>query len=53
MAKNNWKVVDATDMIMGRMCSQIAKLALLGEHIVVINSRHAIISGNRSQLLEK
>ena len=40
-------------MIMGRMCSQIAKFALLGEHIVVINSKDCVISGRRNQILEK
>lgn len=53
MAKINWKIVDATDMIVGRMCSQIAKLALLGEHIVVTNAKNAVISGRRNQILEK
>lgn len=53
MANINWKVVDATDMILGRMCSQIAKLALLGEHIVITNAKNAVISGRRNQILEK
>ena len=51
--KINWKVLDATDLIMGRMCSQIAKLLLLGEHIVIINSKDAVISGRRNQILAK
>jgi len=53
MVKINWKIIDASDMIMGRMCSQIAKFALLGEHIVVINSKDCVISGRRNQILEK
>ena len=53
MANINWKVVDATDMILGRLCSQIAKMALLGEYIVVTNAKDAVISGNRNQILEK
>lgn len=53
MAQKNWKIIDATDMIMGRMCSQAAKMALLGEHIVIINAKNAIISGRRNQILEK
>jgi large subunit ribosomal protein L13 len=54
MANNiNWKVVDATDMIMGRMCSKIAKLSLFGEHILIINAKDAVVSGRRNQVLEK
>lgn len=53
MAKVNWKIVDATDMIVGRICSQIAKLAILGEHVVITNTKNAIISGRRNQILEK
>ena len=53
MAKINWKVVDATEMIVGRMCSQVAKLALLGEHILITNAKEAVISGRRNQILEK
>jgi large subunit ribosomal protein L13 len=53
MANINWKVIDATDMIVGRLCSQLAKLALLGEHLVIINSKDAVISGRRNQILEK
>jgi large subunit ribosomal protein L13 len=54
MAKTiNWKEVDATDMIMGRMCSKIAKLCLLGEHILIINAKDAVVSGRRNQVLAK
>ncbi len=49
----NWKVVDATDMIMGRMCSQVAKLSLLGEHILILNAKDAVVSGRRNQILAK
>ncbi|MHA1584618.1 MAG: 50S ribosomal protein L13 [Promethearchaeota archaeon] len=53
MAKISWKKIDATELIMGRLCSQVAKLALLGEHIVIINAKDAVISGRRNQILEK
>ncbi|MFO7794780.1 MAG: 50S ribosomal protein L13 [Promethearchaeati archaeon] len=43
---------DATDKILGRFCSQIAKKALLGEHIVIINAKDAIISGNKKDVFE-
>jgi len=44
---------DATDKILGRFCSQIAKKALLGEHIVIINAKDAIISGNKQDIFDR
>lgn len=46
-------LLDATDKILGRFCSQVAKKALLGERIVVINAKHAIISGTKKNIHEK
>lgn len=40
-------VIDATDAILGRLCSIIAKRALKGEKIDVVNSEKAVVSGNR------
>lgn len=47
------QVYDATNKILGRFCSQIAKKALLGERIVIINAKNAIISGAKSNIHEK
>jgi len=46
-------LIDATDKILGRLCSQIAKKILLGQYIVVINAKDAIISGNKRNIHEK
>lgn len=46
-------LIDATDKILGRFCSQIAKKALLGEKIVIINAKNAIISGTKQDIHEK
>ncbi|MFX1259084.1 MAG: 50S ribosomal protein L13 [Promethearchaeota archaeon] len=48
-----WQIFDATDKILGRFCSQVAKKALLGEYIVVINAKDAIISGSKRNIHEK
>ncbi|MFX0006310.1 MAG: 50S ribosomal protein L13 [Promethearchaeota archaeon] len=48
-----YQLYDATDKILGRFCSLIAKRALLGEYIVIINAKDAIISGNRKDIHEK
>jgi large subunit ribosomal protein L13 len=48
-----FQLIDATDKILGRFCSQIAKKALLGNNIVIINAKDAIISGTRRDIHEK
>ena len=48
-----YQLYDATDKILGRFCSQIAKRALLGEYIVIINAKNAIISGTKRDIHEK
>ncbi|TFG13146.1 MAG: 50S ribosomal protein L13 [Promethearchaeota archaeon] len=47
-----YQLIDAKDKILGRFCSQIAKLALLGHNIVIINAKDAIISGTKSNIHE-
>lgn len=46
-------IIDATNLILGRMASVAAKKALLGEDIKIVNCEKAIISGNKKYLLEK
>ncbi|MFX1380459.1 MAG: 50S ribosomal protein L13 [Promethearchaeota archaeon] len=48
-----YQLYDATDKILGRFCSIIAKKAILGEYIVIINAKNAIISGNKKDIHEK
>lgn len=48
-----YKLIDATNKILGRLCSQIAKKALLGENIVIINAKDAIVSGTKSDIHDK
>ena len=53
MPNPEWKILDASDLIMGRMCSQVAKMALLGYHIIITNAKDAVISGRRNEILAK
>ncbi len=46
-------LMDAKNKILGRFCSQVAKKALLGEKIVIINAKEAIISGSKRNIHEK
>jgi len=48
-----YKVIDVKDKILGRACTQIAKKALLGESIVVINAKGCVISGKKDQIQKK
>ncbi|MBW2964839.1 50S ribosomal protein L13 [Candidatus Woesearchaeota archaeon] len=46
-------LVDATNMIVGRLGTVIAKKALLGEKIDIVNAEKAVISGKRSEVIAK
>jgi len=46
-------LIDAKNKILGRFCSQVAKKALLGDQIVIINAKEAIISGTKRNIHEK
>ena len=48
-----YQLLDARDQILGRFCSQVAKIVLLGEKVVIINAKDAIISGNQRNIHEK
>lgn len=39
--------VDAEGLILGRMCSKVAKKLLNGEEVVILNSEKTVISGKR------
>jgi large subunit ribosomal protein L13 len=46
-AKNPAVVVNAEGLILGRMCSKVAKRLLNGEEIVIVNAEKAVLSGKR------
>jgi large subunit ribosomal protein L13 len=46
-------VIDATDHILGRLSTHIAKRLLKGEEIVVVNAQGAVLSGSRAAILEE
>lgn len=45
-------VINAEGLVMGRLCSHVAKRLRNGEEIVIVNAEKAVISGNRAQLYE-
>jgi len=44
-------VVDATDLVLGRLASVVAKRLLKGEEIHIVNAEKALITGGRTALL--
>jgi len=45
--------IDAKDMIIGRMASEVAKRAIHGETINIVNSEEAVIVGRPELIIEK
>ncbi len=46
-------IIDATDTILGRMASFVAKKALQGEEVTIINAEKAVISGTHESVFMK
>lgn len=45
--------MDAKGQIMGRLASYVAKQALRGDSIIVLNAEKAVISGRRKNIIEE
>ncbi len=46
-------IIDATDLIMGRMATYVAKKALMGEKIDIVNCENAIIVGKKKEVFNR
>lgn len=44
--------VDASGKIAGRLCSNVAKLLLDGNRVIIVNSEKALISGQRGSVMK-
>ena len=44
------RIIDAADSIAGRLSSTVAKMAVDGEQIVIINAEKAVISGSKKEV---
>ena len=47
------EIVDASNLILGRMASYVAKKALNGNRVVVLNAERAIISGTKERVVAR
>ena len=49
---SDYTIIDANNLILGRMASVVAKRLLLGERISIINAEKSVISGKFKQLIK-
>lgn len=47
------QVIDAKDLVLGRMASEVAKRIMRGEELIIVNSEEAVISGKKQMLITK
>ncbi len=47
------KVIDADNMVLGRLASVVAKRLLEGEEIVIVNAEKAVIIGSKYYIINK
>jgi len=52
MSVQDVTVIDASNLILGRLASIVAKRLLAGERIIVVNAEKAVISGNEKSIRE-
>ena len=57
--KKEWVVIDATDQVLGRLCSQVAKILRgknkpcyspfveCGDNVIIINAEKVVLTGNK------
>ena len=46
------KIIDATDLIVGRIATAAAKFALQGEKVIIINCKNSIFTGKKQNIIE-
>lgn len=46
-------VIDATNLVLGRLAANVAKRVLKGEQIDIVNAEKAIVIGSRESILEE
>jgi large subunit ribosomal protein L13 len=52
-SRNQIIYVDATNQIMGRLASKVAKFLLDGSKVYIFNAEKAVISGDKSRVIER
>lgn len=52
MSEQTVKIFDAENMVVGRLGTKVAKAAILGERVIIVNAEKAIITGDRRTVIE-
>lgn len=47
------KIIDGNGAVLGRLASYVAKEALSGEDVVILNCEHVIITGSKNDIRER
>lgn len=53
MSEETVKIYDAENMVVGRLGTKVAKAAILGARVIVVNAEKAIITGDRRTLINE
>ena len=51
--RNRSIVIDASNLILGRLASNVAKRILNGEQVIIVNAEKAVISGSKKNIVAK
>ncbi|MEA3230040.1 MAG: 50S ribosomal protein L13 [archaeon] len=46
-------IVDGTDLILGRMASEVAKKLIAGESVTIVNAENVVISGSKKNVFAR
>ncbi|MGC8570426.1 MAG: 50S ribosomal protein L13 [Caldivirga sp.] len=52
LPKENEVVINASNHVAGRLATVVAKLALQGKRVVIINAENAVITGDRNMVID-
>ncbi len=52
-AKKKTYYIDATGLIAGRICSNVAKLLLEGNRVIIVHAENALLSGSRKMVVDE
>lgn len=52
-ATDSEEIIDATNLILGRMATHVARMALDGKRVVVLNAEKAVISGTKARVVAR
>jgi large subunit ribosomal protein L13 len=53
MFSNKTTIIDADGLILGRLASNVAKLLLEGENVIILNAEKAAISGKKQHIVQE